>query len=150
MIPIATMLIGLGRNMALFFGALWLYRVVHPHVRAASAYAPALMLGGLVGGFSLLGISASSDAAGTVLDCRVLLVLLIGAWAGPFAALAAVGLNVLYQLWLGGPALEAEIGAFLSGAALGALAWVVRGRHRPLLSPASLALLGLGGAMASV
>ncbi len=148
---IVTVLIGLGQNMALLFAVLWLYRLLYPHERATSSPLPALVLGGLVGGLGLLGVTVPiAIAPGVIIEGRMLLVVLVSAWAGPFAALSAGGLGALYRLSIGGPAMGfVGGGSLLLGAMLGTLAWYWSGRS-PALKPSVLILLGLGSAVITI
>src|SRR5688500_5128965 len=148
---IVTVLVGLGQNMALLFAVLWIYRLLYPYERAGSSHVPALVLGGLVGGLGLLDVTIPIVVTpGVVIDGRTLLVVLVSAWAGPFAALAAGSLGALYRLWLGDPAMGIiGAGSIISGAVLGALAWYWRGRY-PIFRPSALILLGLGSAIIAI
>jgi PAS domain S-box-containing protein len=148
---IVAVLIKLGQSMVLWLAALWVYQHALSRWPSALPQHTALLLGLLVGAVGLLGIARPVEIApGVVFDGRTPLVVLAGAWAGPFAALVAGSLGVLDWLWVGGPSAPAAIVAILSGAALGALAWASWGRHRPLVAPTALALLGLASALISL
>jgi PAS domain S-box-containing protein len=148
---IVAVLVNLGQNLALWFAALWVYRLMYPSQRSISAYRSALLLGLLVGGLGLLGIAAPiAVGPGIVIDGRMPLVVLVGAWAGPLAAFAAGGLATLDRLWLSGPGGLAGVGAIVSGAALGALVWTFWGRRRLLIAGTAFVLLGLASAVMSV
>ncbi len=151
MLPIDSILIGLGQNLALLLALLFLYRLVSVLARATHPRIPSFVLGALFGGIAILGMTLPIRVApGILVDGRVVMVALAGLFGGPVAAALAGGLVALYRLWLGGDGAFAGIGAILSGAALGALLhwrWNRRGRH---FSPGVLVLFGLVLAVVSL
>ena len=76
---IVAVLVNLGQNMALWFAALWVYRLTISR-RQISSRREALVLGALAGGLGLLGIAAPVEVApGIFVDSRAPLILLAGA-----------------------------------------------------------------------
>jgi two-component system, cell cycle sensor histidine kinase and response regulator CckA len=143
--------VNLAQNMALWFGVLWAYRLVCSHWGTVLAHRSAFLLGSLAGGIGLLGIAAPVEIApGIFLDSWTPLVALVGVWAGPLAAVAAGSLSALYWLWSNEAGAPVGISTSLSLAVLGALVWAWWGRHRLLVAPVALVLLGLGSALVSL
>src|SRR5688572_33429505 len=93
MSAIVTLLVSFGANLVLVCAALWLYRWIYPQQQDPSPLS-ALVLGGLVGSLGLLAPHMQSVVgSGGVPDAQLLLIVLIGARAGPPAAIGAAILD---------------------------------------------------------
>ncbi|HET9223566.1 MAG TPA: PAS domain S-box protein [Roseiflexaceae bacterium] len=148
---IVAVLVNLGQNVALWFAALWIFRLASSHWRFPPSRREALVLGVLAGGLGLLGIAPPVEVApGIFVDTRAPLIVLAGVWGGPLAAAAAGGLSALAWIWSNGAGVPFGVATSLSLAGLGALIWEGWGRYRLQIAPAALVLLGLGSALVSL
>ncbi len=113
---------GLGQNMALVFALLFVEQQAQPWLARLGITARGLVTGTLFAIIALLGMQVPIHIAdGVVIDARVVLVALAGAYGGIPAGITAALLVSGYRLHVGGVGALAGILAILWGAAVGCL-----------------------------
>lgn len=130
----------LGINLALLLSMSTIYRQTLVHGHNTRKIYLSLINGCLFGCVSIAGMIVPVEVTpGILLDGRVVVVALSGAFTGGVSACIAGGLTCLYRIYLGGVGTLPGVGAIVVGAALGTLFYH---RYQPKLN--TLHLLGLG------
>lgn len=146
-----TLSIGLAENVALLLSLTVAYGLLWRYVNWRRFRIRSLITGSLFGIIAILGmLTPIRVGPGVIVDGRVVIVALAGAFNGPAAAATAATLVSAYRLWLGGAGALPGVGAILTAMALGAFVhrrWAgqVRrfGPRKFLLLGAALTVSGL-------
>jgi|GEM_PF-6456384 signal transduction histidine kinase/ActR/RegA family two-component response regulator len=144
MISPIDLLVGLGENMALVLVFLGLENQIRLRLPLAHPGLLSLVMGGLFAGIALIGMQVPIHLAnGVIVDARVVLVALAGAFYGIPAALVAVNVVAAYRLHLGGLGALSGICAIMGGGAAGAVVFFWVGGRPELLRLKHHLVLGL-------
>ena len=147
MIETQTLITGLAVNIALLLSLTLLYSLIRTHLPKGSPVNNGVVYGVLFGGIALLGMLMRLPILpGVVIDGRVVIAGLAGAFGGPLTG-AVAGLIICgYRLIIGGVGTAAGIGAILTASCIGILLFIKWGSHSRVYHP--LSLLGLGVVLA--
>ena len=103
MIDIQTLVTGLSINIALLLSLTLLCNLIRPYLPKSSPLVEDLIYGVLFGGIAVLGMLMNiSILPGIIIDGRVIIAGLAGAFAGPVAGAAAGIIISAYRLMMGG------------------------------------------------
>ena len=143
MIETQTLITGLATNIALLLSLTLLYNLFRTYLPKGSPVDNGIVYGVLFGGIAVLGmLMRISILPGIVIDGRVVIAGLAGAFGGPITG-AVAGLIISgYRLLIGGIGTTAGIGAILTASSIGILLYIKLKSHSRVYHP--LSLLGLG------
>jgi len=117
------LVVGLGQNMALVLVLLGIEHLVHARSGELRRPVRGVAMGVLFAGIALIGMQFPIQVApGIIVDARVVLVALAGAYYGATAAAIAATAVVAYRLYLGGVGAPSGVVAISGGAVIGWLA----------------------------
>jgi len=147
MIETQTLITGLAINIALLLSLTLLYNLLRTYLPKGSPVNNGIVYGILFGGIAVLGmLMRLSILPGVVIDGRVVIAGLAGAFGGPITGVVAGLIICSYRLIIGGIGTTAGIGAILTASCIGILLFIKWGSHSRVYHP--LSLLGLGVVLA--
>lgn len=147
MIETQTLITGLATNIALLLSLTLLYNLIKTYLPKGSPVDNGIVYGVLFGGIAVLGmLMRLSILPGVVIDGRVVIAGLAGAFGGPLTGVVAGLIISGYRLMVGGVGTTAGIGAILTASCIGVLLYAKWGNHSRVYHP--LSLLGLGAVFA--
>lgn len=124
MIEIQTLVTGLSINIALLLSLTLLCNLIRSYLPQSSPLNEHLIYGVIFGGIAVLGMLMHiSILPGIVIDGRVIIAGLAGAFAGPVAGIAAGVIISAYRLVMGGIGTLAGVGAILTASCFGILVY---------------------------
>lgn len=139
--PILTLIKSLGLNVALLISLTAIYRQTLARTHTIRGHHLSMLNGCLFGIVGVVGMLVPVQVIpGVILDGRVLVVALAGAFTGGLSAAIAGAFVSLYRLYLGGIGAWAGVGAVVVGALLGTLFYR---RYRQSLGVKHLLILGI-------
>ena len=120
MIETQTLISGLAANIALLLSLILLYNLIRNYLPKGSPVQNGVVYGLLFGGIAVLGmLMRISILPGVIIDGRVVIACLAGAFAGPIAGIMAGMVISGFRLILGGIGTVAGIGAILTASSIG-------------------------------
>jgi len=147
MMHIQTLVTGLAVNIALLLSLTLLCNLARTHLPEIRPFAMRLAYGVVFGGIAVLGMMMRiAVLPGIIIDGRVVIAALAGAFAGPLAGVTTGVIIAGYRLAIGGIGTVAGIGAILTATGFGILFFYRLSASRRTYHP--LTLLGFGLALA--
>jgi LytS/YehU family sensor histidine kinase len=144
MIDLSILFKGLAQNILLFFSLAFLYG----NLRSLIGFAPGFIQG-LVNGlaFALIAIVGMlmriELLPGTVIDGRIIMVGIAGAYGGPVTGIAAGLLVVLFRIYIGGVGLAVGCAGIIGGSLIGVALYYKRKSGATPFQPVILMLFGV-------
>ena len=144
MSEIIIVLKGLSQNACLFIALSFLYSLLSPYSEKVSRNVQSLIYGVTFSGIAGLGMLMQIELMpGMVVDGRIMLLGICGAYGGPLAGFVATLIVSGFRLLMGGSGVFIGLAGILGGGVIGVLFWYKNQNSKHLFTPAMLITMGL-------